>query len=103
MFVIVDTATRCKIYHPHTRVEYYKTERAAKSTVTRIKGIMTEKLLSGESHAAAVPDLVVMNEEDYRKQVPMVERTNLMSGVKYMERADTPMCCSPSSETYWSM
>jgi hypothetical protein len=33
----------------------------------------------------------------------MVERVNLMSGKKYMERRDTPIFCSPSSETYWSM
>ena len=33
----------------------------------------------------------------------MVERTNLMTGKKYLEEADTPLCCSPASETYWSM
>jgi len=33
----------------------------------------------------------------------MVERTNHMTGVRYMERFDTPLSCSPSSETYWSM
>jgi hypothetical protein len=33
----------------------------------------------------------------------MVERVNLMSGKKFMERKDTPYFCSPSSETYWSM
>ena len=33
----------------------------------------------------------------------MVERVNLMSGKKYMERRDTPIFCSPSSESYWSM
>ena len=33
----------------------------------------------------------------------MVEKTNLMSGKKYMEAKGTPLCCSPSSETYWSM
>ena len=32
-----------------------------------------------------------------------VERTNLMTREKYMERFDTPHCCSPASETYWSM
>ena len=32
-----------------------------------------------------------------------VERINLMSGLPYQERYDTPYCCSPSSETYWSM
>lgn len=31
-----------------------------------------------------------------------VERTNIMSGEKFMERFDTPYFCSPSSETYWS-
>lgn len=37
------------------------------------------------------------------KVVKMVEKTNLMSGEKFMERSDTPYYCSPSSETYWSM
>jgi hypothetical protein len=32
-----------------------------------------------------------------------VERTNISNGKKYLERFDTPICCSPSSETYWSM
>jgi hypothetical protein len=33
----------------------------------------------------------------------MVTRVNMMTGAEYQERADTPLCCSPSSETYWSM
>ena len=32
-----------------------------------------------------------------------VERKNLMTGETYRERYDTPISCSPSSETYWSM
>ena len=32
-----------------------------------------------------------------------VERTNIMTGKKFMEREDTPFFCSPSSETFWSM
>lgn len=32
-----------------------------------------------------------------------VERTNIMTGKKYMEAEDTPFCCSPSTETFWSM
>jgi len=35
--------------------------------------------------------------------VKMVERTNLMTGKKFMEAEDTPYFCSPASETYWSM
>ena len=33
----------------------------------------------------------------------MVERTNMMTGKKYMESVNTPNYCSPSSESYWSM
>jgi len=33
----------------------------------------------------------------------MVERVNLMSGKKYMERVNTSNACSPASETYWCM
>jgi len=41
---------------------------------------------------------------DYENgEIKMVERTNLMTGKKYMEPANTPLCSSPSSETYWSM
>lgn len=32
-----------------------------------------------------------------------VVKKNLMSGVEFKERYDTPYYCSPSSETYWSM
>jgi hypothetical protein len=35
-------------------------------------------------------------------QPAMVERTNIMTGKKFFEPADTPYYCSPSSETYWS-
>jgi hypothetical protein len=33
----------------------------------------------------------------------LVTRTNMMSGVEYQERINTPISCSPASETYWSM
>ena len=32
-----------------------------------------------------------------------VTRKNLMTGVECQERYDRPYCCSPSSQTYWSM
>ena len=41
-------------------------------------------------------------EEFESKIVKMVEKTNLLSGEKFMERSDTPYYCSPSSETFWS-
>jgi hypothetical protein len=33
----------------------------------------------------------------------MVKRINLMSGKEYWEAEDTPIYCSPASESYWSM
>ena len=32
-----------------------------------------------------------------------VTRKNMMSGVEFQERYDTPYFCSPASESYWSM
>ncbi len=32
-----------------------------------------------------------------------VTKRNLLSGVEFKERYDTPHYCSPSSESYWSM
>ncbi len=32
-----------------------------------------------------------------------VTKTNLMGGAEFQERYDTPIYCSPSSESYWSM
>ena len=32
-----------------------------------------------------------------------VTRKNMMSGKEYTESVNTPLACSPASETYWSM
>ncbi len=32
-----------------------------------------------------------------------VTRVNLMTGAEYTESVNTPLACSPASETYWSM
>ena len=33
----------------------------------------------------------------------MIERTNIMTGKKYMEKKGTPAFLSPACESYWSM
>lgn len=97
MFVIVDSATRCKFTHPKTFVEYYKTERAAKSAITRIS-----KLLA--NWGREVPSFEVMETAAYRAQVPMITVTNLMTGKPVTIPADQRgSCCDPSTERYWSM
>ena len=92
--VIVNMATGKQYKKPgHFSPEMYETERGAKGACTRLN-----KKRSPEHYE-------VMDLDTYRLNYPvkMVERTNLMSGLKYMEAEDTPNCCSPASETYWSM
>lgn len=70
------------------------TEKMAKSRLTRIvkKGKFKRE------------DLAIAESKHYNQNIArMVERTNLMSGQKYMESINTPSYCSPASEAYWSM
>jgi hypothetical protein len=69
--------------------EFFNTESAAKRHVTRY--------LDHDQYAIADYDT-------YRTSIEAkVERTNLMSGQKYMESINTPGDMSPASEAYWSM
>jgi hypothetical protein len=62
-------------------------------------------------NASSTGDIVIREDykidtaEDYRVAFPvkMVEKRNAMTGKTYMEADNTPRCCSPSSELYWSM
>lgn len=50
------------------------------------------------------PDYAWTDPHTYETQVVhMVTRKNLMTGLEYQEKSNTPLCCSPASETYWSM
>lgn len=70
----------------------YDTERGAKIVCTKLN----------KAVGNAVEWKVVDRADYVAPPVKMVERTNLMTGQKFMEPADTPWCCSPASETYWS-
>lgn len=41
--------------------------------------------------------------ENKASETVMVKRINIMTGKVFEEAYDTPLCCSPASETYWSM
>ena len=73
----------------------FETEKGAKNSLTRL--VNSLQLTRSQ--------WTVMSYDEHREKFPvkMVERTNLMSGQKYMEAEDTPNCCSPASERYWSM
>jgi len=94
-YVIVNVGTEQLYKKPgHFCSAYYETERGAKGACTRLN-----------KEYGNVGQWKVIPADQYRVLYPvkMVEKTNLLSGQKYMEAEDTPNCCSPASETYWSM
>lgn len=73
--------------------EVYATEAAAKAALTR--------MIKKNKHPGE--QLKVQDLQAYRMFIEeTVERVNLMSGKTYRESVNTPLCCSPASETYWS-
>tara|TARA_R100000152_G_C6590991_1_gene51470 strand:+ start:87 stop:422 length:336 start_codon:yes stop_codon:yes gene_type:complete len=71
-------------------VKYFKTEAAAKARLTK---------------DGADKDLFKVAEvKDFCENIEKkVEKTNIMTGEKFMESVNTPPYCSPSSEAFWSM
>ena len=93
-YVILDNETDRPYKKPgHFTEMRYDTMQGAKCAATRLN----KKAGKSQFLWYDVNDYLI-----YRGPVKMVERTNLMSGKTYMEAEDTPNCCSPSSETYWS-
>lgn len=86
MFVVYSTLTTCEM-------KSYKIRAAAQKHADKLNDAY------GLAGGFAVADRATYE----TKIVHMVERTNLMSGKKYMEPSNTPSYCSPSSEAYWSM
>lgn len=71
----------------------HATERAAKAALTR----------AVNAGRVAREEMSIAESNDFYDNIEkMVEKTNLLSGEKYMERINTPSYCSPSSESYWS-
>ena len=69
----------------------YKTFASARATRTRLCN----------KAGWSVSELSIVDTKHY--QPKMVTRKNLMSGIEFQEDVNTPLCCSPSSETFWSM
>ena len=72
----------------------YETPGAAKAALTRAvkKGLVKRE------------DYDVMEEDHFHKCVEKFEtKHNLLSGKPFLQPVNTPLCCDPSSETYWSM
>lgn len=71
----------------------FATEGAARAAFTRLA---KQGKVSTRKHA-------ILSTVDFAKIEKQEERINLMSGKPFMTSVNTPACCDPSTETYWSM
>jgi hypothetical protein len=90
-YYIIVRATGLIVTDGPNRTRSYKTFGAARATRTRLCN------KSGWS----VAELSIVDTQHYKPRT--VTRKNLMSGIEYQEDVNTPLCCSPASETFWSM
>ena len=89
-YVVVSKVTGLIVTDGPNKTRAYKTFPAAHATRTRLC----------RKAGWSVDQLNIVARALYQPR--MVERTNIMSGQKFMEDVNTPYFCSPSSETFWS-
>lgn len=87
-YIVFNLETKQR-YNPTTRP--IETEKGAKTIMTKL----TKK--TGQSHT------YFTREEWINRPVEMKTVRSLMTGVEVEIPVDTPWCCNPASETYWSM
>ena len=90
-YVIVSKGTGLIVTDGPNTIRAYKTFGAAKATQTRLC----------RKAGWSINELNIVARDTYR--APQVTVRNLMSGKDVVIDADTPWCCNPASETYWSM
>lgn len=89
-------------------VKGYKTHAAALAAITRQhKKYLRNHIYMPGSNAAEDDPLFWMATAEaawYHSVIEQrVTRRNLMTGAEFTQSVNTPRCCDPSSETYWSM
>ena len=97
---IIGKPDRNGVARPDHR-QSYKTMSAAKAGLTRIA--KAEGLLKTDPNYAEYRYGIAEAEYFHSRIEKQVKKKNLLSGKEFMEPANRPYYCSPSSETYWSM
>jgi hypothetical protein len=87
--------TRYLAYHRgvRTNVECFASAAAAKAAITR----------EHKRGAICASNFAVASAEEFAKLEKMETVKNLMSGKDVVQPVNTPYCCNPSTETYWSI
>jgi len=93
--------TRYLCNHPGVKTwrEHFATEGAAKAALTRELENTRQKQRPLCRDDFAISELSVFLTRLEKKETVK----NLMSGKDVVQSVNTPLCCDPSSETYWSM
>ena len=89
-------------------IKNYKTYAAAQAAITRAhKRYLKTHIYYPGSNAHEDDPLTWMAAADSAYYHLMIEqrvtRRNLMTGQEFTQSVNTPRCCDPSTETYWSM
>lgn len=75
--------------------------------IAQLTALFVEGKMTAETLKLCVDTILTTAKERARKAAPAKRKTkmvrNLMSGKMVEIDADTPFCCDPSTETYWSM
>ena len=111
MYVIYNKSTTAIVEvtrrNPYRVTDSYKTMAAAKAALTRMTNkYWKDSVAKNDYQIDQDPQFLygIAEVNHYHENIErMVERTNMMTGKKYMESVNTPRYCSPSSEAYWSM
>ena len=90
-YVIVAKGTGLIVTDGPNKTRAYKTFGAAKATQTRLC----------RKAGWSINELNIVARDTY--VAPKITVRNLMSGKDVTIDADTPWCCNPARETYWSM
>ena len=90
-YVIVSKGTGLIVTDGPNRTRAYKTFGAAMATRTRLC----------RKSGWNISELAIIATTHYKPR--MITRTNLMTGETFEEDVNAPNCCSPASETFWSM
>ena len=90
-YYIIVKATGLIISDGPNSTRAYRTQGAAKATITRLV-----KKAGWKGN-----EFQITPTRDYQPR--MVTRKNLMSGKEFQEDVNTPNFCSPASESFWSM
>lgn len=99
------------IYNPrnHNRIVHVRgrgagvLKPARYASLAAARGALTRMARSGSRYHSDHADYRIASATEYATLDTTVKQVNLMTGQEYLEDANTPSYCSPSSEAYWSM